>query len=173
MKIMINKKYKIIFNLIKTNSSVFLIFISMFIIWNAISLYKSDLFNKLQESELLIEPIKSFDKETIKFISEHDFSNKKIKFRKFIENLADHNLGIITKVSKSDEIKTDAFRKIQYKIRGYFWHDKFVFKFIDELQNFHPGFLKLLNIDMDKFSKINIFKPSIKLELICEIFQRS
>ncbi len=174
MQIMINKKYnKIIFNLIKTNRSVFLIFISIFIIWNAVSLYKSDLFNKLQESELRTDPIKSFDKETIKFISEHDFSSKKIKFRKFIENLADHNLAIITKVSKSDEIKTKAFRKIQYKIRGYFWHDKFIFKFIDELQNFHPGFLKLLNIDMDKFSKTNIFKPSIKLELICEIFQKS
>ena len=170
MRKIINKK--IIFNIIKANSSVFLIFISMFIIWNVVAIYKSDLFNKLQESELLIEPIKSFDKETIKFISQHDFSNKKINFRKFIENLADHNFAIITKVLKSNEIKTDTFRKTQYKIKGYFWHDKFVFKFIDEVQNFHPEFLKLLNIDIDKFSKANVFKPSIKLELICEIFQK-
>ena len=174
MKIMIKLKYsRVISNLIRTNRLIFVIFISTMVMWSVISLYKSELFNNLQESELLAEPIKSFNLEEIKFISKHDFSNKKITFQKFIDNLANHNFAIITTILKSGEIKTRDFRKIEYRIRGYFWHDKFVFKFIDELQDFHPGFLKLLNIDVDKFSKANAFKPSIKLEIVCEIFQKS
>lgn len=174
MKIMTKLKCnKIIANLIKTNRFIFLIFILTVVVWIVIFLYKSELFDSLQESELLAEPIKSLNQEEIKFISKHDFSDKKIMFQKFVDNLANHNFAIITTVLKSGEIKTRDFRKIEYKIKGYFWHDKFVFKFIDELQGFHPGFLKLLNIDVDKFSKANAFKPSIKLELVCEIFQKS
>lgn len=167
-----NKLVKTILDLIKTNSYMFLVFILILIISVSVSVYKSSLFNKLQDSELIVKPIMSFDKKTIKFISEHNFSDENISFHKFVKNLAEHNFAIITDISRYNKSRIDNFQKTKYKIRGYFWHDKFAFKFIEELQNYHPGFLKLLDIDIDKFSKVNEFKPFIKLEILCEIFQK-
>lgn len=174
MKIMINKKFnKTIIHLIKTNGYILLVFVLMLLVCIASFIHKEILFNKFQESELLTGPIKCFDSKVIKFISEHNFSGKNINFRKFVENLAEHNFAVITEVKKCNISRLDSFKRIKYKVRGYFWHDKFIFEFIDELQNYHPGFLKLSNVEIDKFSKVNEIKPFIRLEIICEIFQKS
>lgn len=174
MKIMINKKFnKTISCLIKANSCILLIFALMSFVCIATFIHKEILFNKFQESELLTGPIKCFDRRVIKFISEHNFSGKNINFRKFVENLAEHNFAIVTEVKKCNISRLNSFKRIKYKVKGYFWHDKFIFEFIDKLQNYHPGFLKLLNVEIDKFSKVNEIKPFIRLEIVCEIFQKS
>lgn len=167
-----DKKLKTL-HCLKNNSIILVIFTITVLASVFTSLYKNFIFNKLQESNLTVSPIRSFSKQRIKFISAHCFSGKKTAFEEYVETITKENLGIITEVSQVGKSKIlNKFTCTKYSIKGFFWHDLYVFRFIDSIQNFHPGFLKLLDIEIDKLQKVTENKPFMKMELICEIFQK-
>lgn len=159
-------------SLIKINYSYFLAFMIMVIISISVSCYKSVLFDKLQETELKIAPFNSISKKQEAFILKHAFSKDGINFKRFITELGGKNFATVTNISKLDTINLHKLKKTKYSIVLFFWHDKFIFQFLEGLQDLRPGFLKLLNIKISKVSKVNEFKPFLKLEVLCEIFQK-
>ena len=109
----------------------------------------------------------------MKFISNHKFNGDKIDFNEFINNLAAKTYANISSIEILEESKISDVIVKQFKITGLFWHDIFIFDFIEKLQDFSPGFLNILSIDINKFSnQISSQKPIMKLEVVCKVYQK-
>ncbi len=146
-----------------------MIFISIFI-----SNYKNMKLEECIAIEAETYPIKKLEsnKAKLEFISKHKFSGSSKDFENFIKELGQKNYAKIKQVNKLEDSVNGKIKITKFEIKGFFWHDSFIFNFIDEIQDFSPGFLKILSIDIDKFSKIITEKPIMKVEILCKIFQK-
>ncbi|MDR3224322.1 MAG: hypothetical protein LBT03_01920 [Holosporales bacterium] len=111
--------------------------------------------------------------EKLKFISAHlllEETNQ--SFDEFVTKIGQDNFAEIFSIEKKDEVIIGSLKKTKIKITGIFWHEDFIFEFLNSIYDFRPGFLKISQIDVDKFADISIEKPAMKLEAICEVFQK-
>lgn len=140
-----------------------------------VSIYKNQQREECEALEYKVEPICKLvkDKKKLKFISAHKFAGEKVEFENFVDDLAQKYHSKIANIEIQDESKIANVNVQQIRITGFFWHDVFIFAFLEELQDFSPGFLNILSVDIDKFSKqISSQKPILKLEVVCKIYQK-
>lgn len=127
---------------------------------------------EIQKTESLVNNLKK-DSSKIKFIANHLFTGNQLDYREFLKNIAFQNKAKIISIEEKDTKSIGCINKKTVSMTGIFWHDKFVFDFLNDVQNFHPGFARVVSIDIDKFAKISLSKPVIKVEILCEVFQKS
>jgi hypothetical protein len=146
----------------------------MLILSVLVSLYKGKKFVGMQELEKREADVKSIisNGEKLRFISEHGFGKANVSIESFTKDLGQKNFSEITKIYSVEESIIGTVKKTKLEIEGFFWHDLFIFEFLNEMQNFKPGFIKILSVEIDKFSKILIKKPALKVNVVCEVFQK-
>lgn len=161
-------------NLAKRYRFYYLPIVLMAVISGFVSHYKNVKFEDILEVEEKSIPIKELKSNNAKleFISKHKFCGTSMDFENFIRNSEEKNYAKINQIKKLEESIHGQIKIRKFEIKGFFWHDSFIFNFLDEIQNFSPGFLKILSIDIDKFSRMIREKPIMKVEILCEIFQK-
>lgn len=127
---------------------------------------------EIQRKEDLVNNLKK-DESKIKFISKHLFTGNQLDYHQFLKDIALQNKAKIISIDEKEIKSIGSINKKTISVTGIFWHDKFVFDFLNDIQNFHPGFARVVLVDIDKFAKISLSKPVIKVEILCEIFQKS
>lgn len=148
--------------------------LSMLIVSVFASLYKSKEFAKFEQLEMEMSPIMSIatNNEKLSFIKNHKFSGQNANIKTFMHTVAKKTYAKISLIEKISEKKIDKINVTKFKITGLFWHDMFIFEFLDKIQSFAPGFLNIDNVEIDKITKKIGQKPILKVELICDVFQR-
>ena len=156
------------------NKRYLILVLMMLTISFLVSGYKERICEDCEEAEARAKPIIDLvsNAEKIKFIQKHKFNGKGEGFREFVAKLSYKTYSKIISIDPVSESKIGNVRVNEIKITGLFWHDSFIFDFLDNLQNFSPGFLSIVSIDIDKFSKQISQKPTMKLEVVCKVFQK-
>ncbi len=159
---------------IERNKTYALSILAMLVVSVFASLYKSNEFSKYEQLEEEMTPIISIskDNETLNFIKNHKFSGQNSDIKNFMQTVAKKTYSKISLIEKVAEKKIDQINVTKFKITGLFWHDMFIFEFLDKIQSFAPGFLNIDHVEINKITKQIGQKPILKLELICEIFQK-
>ena len=168
-------KIKNIISFIKTNKlytfpTFCLTFVSFFI-----SIYASNKQQQFLETELRYTPIINImsNHNIFEFIKKHKFGHTKNDYTEFIKQISKEYFAKISSIEKISSTKIGNIEVLTVKIDMLFWHDSFIFNFLDKLQKYSPGFINILSIDINKFTKHVGNKPSLKLEVICKIFQKN
>ena len=148
--------------------------LGMIIVSTFVSIYKSHAVEKYTQFANEMKPITDIisDNDKFNFIQNHLFKGEALDFKDFANKVAQENYAKILSLNRISCIKLDKINITQIKITGLFWHDTFIFDFLEKIQNFSPGFINIIAIDINKFSKKITHKPVIKLEVICKIFQK-
>ena len=167
-------KIKSIISLIKTNKLYTFPTFCLTLVSFVISIYASKQQQQCLETELQYEPIISIfsDHDIYEFIKIHKFGNSKNDYTDFIKQISKEYFAKISSIEKIAVVKIGNIEVSKVKIDMLFWHDCFIFDFLDKLQKYSPGFINILSIDINKFTKHVGIKPSLKLEVICKIFQK-
>lgn len=153
----------------------FLPILAMLIVSFIVSIYKSHRLTKCTEFEIEMQPLIniSMNSEKLHFIQKHNFKGEYSNFKDFVNKIAYKNCA---KISCFENISKANIEKIDVsliKLIGLFWHDIFIFNFLEEIQDFSPGFVNIVSVEINKFSKQILHKPTLKLEVVCKIFQKS
>ncbi len=106
------------------------------------------------------------------FVKDHHFFGENQNIQGFIKTLAIQDFAEIDDVEEIEGGHIGPIAKNTVKIRGLFWHDSLIFKFLDELQDFKPGFIKMKFVGINKFAKASEEKPVFKVEVVCDVYQR-
>ena len=138
------------------------------------SMYKSKTFAKCEQIEVELKPLMSIatNHEKLDFIKNHKFSGQNSDIRNFLRTIAKKNYAKISLIEKISEKRIGKINVTRLKVTGLFWHDIFIFEFLEKIQSFAPGFLNIDAIEIDKITKNIGQKPILKLEMVCEIFQK-
>ena len=138
------------------------------------SLYKSKTFAKCEQIEVEMKPLMSIvtNHEKLDFIKNHKFGGQNSDIRNFLRTIAKKNYAKISLIEKISEKRIGKINVTRLKVTGLFWHDIFIFEFLEKIQSFAPGFLNIDAIEIDKIAKKIGQKPILKLEMVCEIFQK-
>lgn len=139
-----------------------------------ISSYKCHKLEQCQEMEMHAAPIQDLqlDDEKRNFILRHKFSGTKTNFREFVEAIAKQNYAKDVHISLLEDAVPAKVKICRYKIEGLFWHDRFIFNFLDGMQDFAPGFLEISHFEINRFARNVLHSPVLKLEVLCNVFQR-
>lgn len=159
---------------IKGNKIYTLSILAMLVISVFVSLYKYKAFATCEQLEVEMMPVLSLatNNEKLNFLKKHKFSGQNSDIKNFMRTVAKQTYSKISLIEKISEKKIGKINVTKFKITGLFWHDMFIFDFLDKIQNFSPGFLNIDNVEIDKITKTMGQKPTLKLELVCEIFQK-
>jgi len=146
----------------------------MLTISSLVSEYKERIFEDCEEAEAKAKPVIDLvsNAEKMKFIQKHKFNGTRINFTDFVAELSHKTYSKVTSIEPVSESKIGNVKVNEIRITGLFWHDSFIFDFIENIQNFSPGFLSIVSVDIDKFSKQISQKPIMKLEVVCRVFQK-
>lgn len=161
-------------SVIERNKVYILSIIAMLLVSIFVSIYKTQSSDKCEQIKTELQPIMMLvsNHEKLKFIRKHKFGNTTPNIADFMHKTAKKNYAKILSIEKISEKKLGEIKVTKVKITGMFWHDMFIFDFLEQMQNFNPGFLNIEAINIDKLSKRVVYKPMLKLELVCEIFQK-
>jgi hypothetical protein len=110
--------------------------------------------------------------EKANFILDHLFIGKANNFEDFINKAASNNNGKIISCINIETSLDAGLKKETMIIVGIFWHDAFVFDFLDEITKFNPGFINISKIEIEKIGEVSLDKPVIKVLIKCKIFQK-
>jgi hypothetical protein len=116
-----------------------------------------------------IEKVTS-NKPFYEFLKKHSFKQTAQDLKKFVNKLSEKYFAQGLKISLNDKIEINGIVKATYDINGIFWHDSLIFKFIQELKEFVPGFIRINYLEIDKITKISNLRPAIRMELKCEYY---
>ena len=106
----------------------------------------------------------------LKFVKQHFFGAKNINLVDYINIHAQKNFINIQSISTLSTKVFENIKKEKIKISGLCWHDYSIFKFIDSLYEYYPGFVRILQLDIIKISEFSEQHPAIKMEIVCELF---
>lgn len=159
-----------------SSSKMFLVsFLAISVINLAASIYKIQKCDECIELESQAKPVEkiSTDRPKLDFILRHKFKGRSQSFSEFVQAISHETYSQIASIDSLKEYVTGTVNVQEFRITGLFWHDLFIFDFLDKLQDFSPGFLNITSVEINKFSKQIAQKPIMKLEVICKVFQRS
>ena len=111
------------------------------------------------------------NKSKLSFISRHLFKRSANSFETYLKKVLEENHIRLVKVSHKETIDLKDVKKTKIIIEGVVWHDSSVFKLIDYLNCFSPGFVRISKVGIEKTDEISTFNPTIRMEIICELFQ--
>lgn len=158
-----------------THKRMAIIVVGMMVIASWISIHKNQRYAEYMEWQEKATPFVKLrsNPQKFDFILKHKFSKNGLDFKNFVQQIARQNYACIPIIDFSEEkSKIGQVNVSLAKITGFFWHDTFIFNFLDNLQDFSPGFLNITYVEIDKFTKQLGAKPILKLEVICKIFQK-
>jgi hypothetical protein len=113
------------------------------------------------------------DPNNLKFISEHLFAKCDADFGKFVNEAIIKNKGEMISFQKGSKTSfAGAIAKETAIIAGIFWHDYFIFDFVNSIESFNPGFAKVVAIEIERIGDVNPSRPIIRALIQCEIFQK-
>ena len=149
------------------------LFIILFVTSNNVESRKDEKNIELLNLQQKVNFVKDLlsNKEKLDFISHHLFHGKSNDFIEFIRNFSDEKHINIINISCLEKKNLNNLENLKIKIDGFYWHDSAIFDLIDKIRSFSPGFVKIESIEIHKIAKISTVKPSIKAEIICEIFK--
>ena len=138
------------------------------------NIYKSEKEEQYHHNQIEMNPVIDIvsNKEKWEFIQKHSFNGKSNDINKYMRRIFQETYAKLTDIKHISETKIDKISVKTMKISGIFWHDVFIFDFLDKIQNFSPGFVDIISINIDKFARKITHKPIIKLEVTCKIFQK-
>jgi hypothetical protein len=145
-----------------------------FAISNILSIYKEEKFSEYEDAKnisVLVQKLTNDDNK-LQFALRHRFNGENKNFGQFVSQIATKNSSQISSIEYVDESIIGLIKQKKVVIHGLFWHDIFIFAFLDALKNFSPGFLKILSVDINKFAKVSLLKPVLKVNVVCELFQK-
>jgi hypothetical protein len=109
------------------------------------------------------------DSNKLKFISDHLFTLNKVNFEDFVKNITRKQMVQILSINK-DEINIGSITKDTFVIRALFWHDAYIFDFLDDIYSFNSGFARILELNIAKIAAVSNKKPVMEAEIKCEVF---
>ncbi len=139
-----------------------------------IGMFKDDLFvkyNLIRDKALSIKNVMS-NQSRIQFVNLHHFYGDQVDFNAFIKKTSDRDHARILEIKQIEDECVDKIRKQTYEISEIFWHDSFVFDFLDAIQDFNPGFANIKLVEITKCGRASKHKPAIKVRIVCDIFQK-
>jgi hypothetical protein len=113
------------------------------------------------------------NREHLEFILAHLFSGSSQDFKQFVnESIIKNNGEMIALRSEEKSSTIGQIVKESIIIAGIFWHDRFVFDFIKDIESFSPGFAKVISMEIEKVGEVNQIRPVIRALIQCEVFQK-
>jgi hypothetical protein len=145
-----------------------------FAISNILSSYKEKKLFEYERAENTATLIQKFttDDDKLQFALRHRFNSENRSFEQFVSQAAAKNFAQMSSIEYADESVIGLVKRRKAVVHGLFWHDIFVFTFLDTLMDFSPGFLKILSVDISKFAEMSPLKPVLKVDIVCELFQK-
>ncbi|MDR1476319.1 MAG: hypothetical protein LBI20_03315 [Holosporales bacterium] len=156
----------------KTNALRFIIIVIFLTLKSFITSYREQQvlsYAPIEKTMHFIDDLKN-NTNKFRFISNHLFTINKSNFEDFIKNIAPKYMPQNLSIDK-DESDIGSILKDKFTIRALFWHDNYIFDFIDDIYSFNSGFAKILSIDISKIAAISTEKPVIEAEITCEVFR--
>ncbi|MDR1333126.1 MAG: hypothetical protein LBJ69_01855 [Holosporales bacterium] len=112
------------------------------------------------------------DPQKLDFITTHSFSGERQNFEEFAHKICDDNLAKNAAIQVLEETKVGLLSMQKIDITCLFWHEKLVFEFLEALQKFKPGFVRISLIDITNFAEVSARSPALKVQVVCELYQR-
>jgi hypothetical protein len=109
------------------------------------------------------------DTNKLKFISDHLFTSNKVNFEDFIKSMLQKQMAQVLSINK-DESDIGPIIKDTFVIRALFWHDAYIFDFIDDIRSFNSGFARILELNIAKIATVSSKQPVMETEITCEVF---
>jgi hypothetical protein len=107
------------------------------------------------------------------FISKHLFADSNgADFEDFVNDAIAKNNGKMMSYKPDAEVNVGLIKKRSVTIVGLFWHDSFVFDFMNDIDLFRPGFARVVAMELEKAGEISLTAPVIEASIKCEIFQK-
>jgi hypothetical protein len=155
----------------KTNALRFLVIVICLILENLVVSYKDKRILSYSSTEKTLCFINELKKDTnkLKFISNHLFTTNRINFEDFIKSAMQKRMTQILSIDKN-ELDMSPIVKDTFVIRALFWHDAYVFDFIDDIYSFSSGFARILELNIIKIAAVSNNNPVIEAEITCEVF---
>lgn len=109
------------------------------------------------------------------FILKHLFKEDKNNTKNFIEYikkyLKNNHCEIINiKTINSENLHNIKVDTIEFDLT--FPHDKFIFELLEIIQNYSPGFVKIIDIYIKKDEIFNLNKNNLKTKILCSIYTK-
>jgi hypothetical protein len=111
----------------------------------------------------------------LNFIKAHRFSGSNIapnEFQKLIRSCEQNYKMRIIKNKIVEHSILGNLSTQKYSIELLSWHDSYVFKALENMQNFQYGFINFQKICISRIAAINLRSPAIKVEILCTLFHR-
>lgn len=155
----------------KTNALRFLIITICLILENFIASYREQRIISYTSIEKTINFMNNLKKDTnkLKFISDHLFTSNKVNFEDFIKSMLQKQMAQVLSINK-DESDIGPIIKDTFVIRALFWHDAYIFDFIDDIRSFNSGFARILELNIAKIATVSSKQPVMETEITCEVF---
>jgi hypothetical protein len=140
----------------------------------SIDAYKINKFNEFEglNDEAIIATDLNVDPQKLNFMVAHSFSEAGEDFQKFVHRLGNDINAKVGSIQILEESTVGLLNMRKVDIPCLFWHETLIFEFLKKLQEFKPGLLKISFVDITKFAKVSDENPALKLQVICNIYQK-
>lgn len=130
--------------------------------------YKENLNNTYASLEVQENLVRKFSNSELNFIKTHSLSIDNDQFINFIKSDLKKLFGQLNsidliQISKICNIKVNTFA-----ITLAFWHDKFIFDFLDKLSKY--GFVRVTEVHIER-SEEYLQQPGLIVKLLCNLYQ--
>ncbi|MDR2667404.1 MAG: hypothetical protein LBB34_04845 [Holosporales bacterium] len=145
-----------------------------FVISNTLSSYEEKKLSEYENAENMVVLTRNFtnNKCKLQFALQHRFNGESRNFEQFISQAIAENFAQISSIEYVGEPVSSLIKRQKTIVHGIFWHDMFIFTFLNTLMSFSPGFLRILSVDICKFAEMSLLKPVLKVDIVCELFQK-
>ena len=175
---------------IKLKYIIFVLLILFLIVLNYnLNIYKNTLQLKYYHLDNQVNWAQKLTKEEINFIKQHKFQNN-YNSKQFIEFINLHikklfgtikNIKVIKDSSINDNsinnnsindenpINNIKIKSLEINLR--FWHDKFIFDFLNIISKYNPGFSRITNVQIKKSGNF-LKEPGLKVKILCDLYYK-
>jgi hypothetical protein len=154
--------------ILKSNKFLVLGFLIALLLQICIWIWKSSTEDTLLQSQALLEPFKSFTPQDLDFIKSHNLTPE---FPSICKSASKDFSFVLKSLEKVEETKLGDLTRQVYRLNAFFWHDDIIFQFLESLNK--AGFIRLLSLEIMNTGLPPLKKPSLKMEMLCVVFQKS
>ena len=109
------------------------------------------------------------------FILKHLFKEDKNNTKNFIEYIKKYLKSNHCEIINIETVNSENLYNIKVDTIEFdltFAHDKFIFELLEIIQNYSPGFVKIIDIYIKKDEIFNLNKNNLKTKILCSIYTK-
>lgn len=159
---------------VKANSRILLTAVAMLIMEQLVDSYRAQKCVELGDLASIKETITALTAlgTSKQDLINHICSSNIVKFEEFVTRIGHESMAEISSIKNIGASSKGSVKVRKFTVVGFFWHESFIFEFLDKLQKFCPGFLKILQVEINRFAKITTIRPAMKVDVVCVTYQK-